>query len=480
MDPVPPVIPPTSSPEPPPLPLSVEGKISPIVWVRWALVAVFFIALTFSTVAEIDSEPVDLNAPSSSDVLELKMALTVINMETGARPLAPTRPDSGGLSQGDGALRSLELKLEPKGRKNDESAALLAFVQSVRTEIADPEVLQRLATSKQEELRPLAKLYGRKKLSEAELQVLKTETSELPEIGRFIALSVNEYEGDYNARKREFPVTDLIGILGMVGILTMGGLLGVVVWTMYFSMRKRPSWAPQGHFFDSLTSEEGSKLGLIGAGCVGMFVIVQGIAVAATASLDESVQMILATLTFLALLFALLAVVPVGGRPFLKWLNQSQFSVGKQIGIGLLGWAANLPVLLILLGVMSRVIQDANPSHPATEMISSGGPLMLIAVLLAATISAPIWEEIVFRGALFGGMRSTLRSKPWGLWVSIVLSSLAFAAIHPQGPALWIGLGWIGAMGCFLSYYTRSIIASITMHAMHNGTLMGLSYFLLR
>jgi membrane protease YdiL (CAAX protease family) len=68
-----------------------------------------------------------------------------------------------------------------------------------------------------------------------------------------------------------------------------------------------------------------------------------------------------------------------------------------------------------------------------------------------------------------------LRFRPWP---AIILSSLAFAMIHPQGGALWPVLAWIGGMAAYLTYRRQSLIPAIVMHACHNTTIILISVYL--
>jgi membrane protease YdiL (CAAX protease family) len=109
--------------------------------------------------------------------------------------------------------------------------------------------------------------------------------------------------------------------------------------------------------------------------------------------------------------------------------------------------------------------------HPMqTEILA--GPNLPLMILTAGPLTA-IMEELAFRGVLFQGM--ALRFRPWP---AIILSSLAFAMIHPQGGALWPVLAWIGGMAAYLTYRRQSLIPAIVMHACHNTTIILISVYL--
>ncbi len=112
-----------------------------------------------------------------------------------------------------------------------------------------------------------------------------------------------------------------------------------------------------------------------------------------------------------------------------------------------------------------------SPSHPAAELIGGASGLELALLFAVASIAAPIVEETVFRGVLYGHMRSVVT--PRVRWLSIlasaVLSSAVFAAVHPQGLLFTPVLGGL-ATGFALSRELRdSLIAPMVAHAIANA-----------
>ncbi len=96
------------------------------------------------------------------------------------------------------------------------------------------------------------------------------------------------------------------------------------------------------------------------------------------------------------------------------------------------------------------------------------GPLLVAGSFLMICVGAPLSEEIVFRGAIFGGL---LR---WGFWPAALISGFLFSAVHLDPGSLipyWlvgIGLAWL--------YWSRgSLWDAIICHGMFNFT----SYLLL-
>ena len=84
-------------------------------------------------------------------------------------------------------------------------------------------------------------------------------------------------------------------------------------------------------------------------------------------------------------------------------------------------------------------------------------------IILMATLVAPIAEEIIFRGYLYGVMRRFLGRIP-----GIVISSILFAAMHLHLPSM-PGLTVLAVMLCLLYERTGSLWSNIIVHATFNS-----------
>ena len=92
-------------------------------------------------------------------------------------------------------------------------------------------------------------------------------------------------------------------------------------------------------------------------------------------------------------------------------------------------------------------------------------------------IIAPLAEELLFRGYLYGKIR-----KLAPIWVAVLVSSLAFGVAHlwsgPDTPLQWavmIDTFVLGIMLSLLREYTGAVWASVLVHAIKNG----LAFYLL-
>ncbi len=153
----------------------------------------------------------------------------------------------------------------------------------------------------------------------------------------------------------------------------------------------------------------------------------------------------------------------------------------KEIGAGLAGYVAVLPVVAIGFAVtlawvvLSQKFFPPSPeegpeliSHPVVVWIAHGGTGLRLAVLLLASGFAPFFEESLFRGALFRDLRRFR-----GPVLSAVIMGVLFAAIHPQGVAMIPALAGLAVGFALIREWRGSLIAPMAAHAMHNGILVG-------
>lgn len=447
---------------------------------RWALVAIFFLLLITLTLENRSAEKNTKPKVSPTEMVQVRMAL---QMESFAR--SSEKSGSKSIAEiyrknSQDSLRSALSEVKSESSRNPESAAMHAAIATALNLPIPDRVLDQIRKKGSKDFIALSEIYSVKSLSPKRSQELAKQVEDIDEVGTLAAYQAREKGGDKGALERAFPKEAFFAFIGLVMVMMGGVILGIGAWALFFIQRNRPEWAPRDHPFSFLNPDQASKLGLLGVGLIGLFVFLQVPVEAALKSQPDHISLLAGTALFLTLFFATLSFLKIGEKSILSFLNQSSLPIWRQILLGIAGWAANLPIIGLLLVVMAPLMKSTQADHPLNDMISQGGgSLATIALFFAAAVSAPLWEEIVFRGALFGGMRSALRSRKWAIPASIVMSSLCFAAIHPQGPALWLTLGWIGAMGCLLTYYTRSIIPAIVMHAVHNGLLVALSLMVL-
>lgn len=141
----------------------------------------------------------------------------------------------------------------------------------------------------------------------------------------------------------------------------------------------------------------------------------------------------------------------------------------KDLLIGPTFYLASLVPLIVFMMffslIMSLFKMDVrSAAHPIVFMLMRGERGVVLLSGLLAVVIAPLVEEILFRGALYGWLRARASAV-----VSIAASALVFAVIHPQGP---LGVPVLFVVGCFLAIlreWRGSLAAPIMFHACFNG-----------
>jgi membrane protease YdiL (CAAX protease family) len=155
---------------------------------------------------------------------------------------------------------------------------------------------------------------------------------------------------------------------------------------------------------------------------------------------------------------------------------------------GVATWSMAIPFLAIgviatlILTVISQFLsgEAPQPSHPATEAAVGAGTWQIVQLFLLASIAAPIVEETFFRGVLFTHLRSA--TGRWNQWLSFglaaLVSSILFAAIHPQGLIFIPPLAGLAMGFCVGRAWQGSLIPSMVAHGVSNALVMSLNVIL--
>lgn len=122
---------------------------------------------------------------------------------------------------------------------------------------------------------------------------------------------------------------------------------------------------------------------------------------------------------------------------------------------------------------------DANQAQETGFSIYMSGGDRIIAFITLVVI-APIAEEIIFRGWLYGKIRSRLAAKlpeRVGILISILVVSVLFGAIHLQWN-VGVNVFCLSVVLCGLREITGTIYAGILTHIIKNGVAFYLLYVL--
>jgi len=112
--------------------------------------------------------------------------------------------------------------------------------------------------------------------------------------------------------------------------------------------------------------------------------------------------------------------------------------------------------------VLARLGLEAAPQDLVGMFLSVDSPLLLAAMILLATVVAPISEELVFRAGLFRYLRGRAPR-----WVALVLPAMLFAAMHAN-LASFVPLTVLGMLFALAYERTGRIAVPIVAHGLFN------------
>jgi membrane protease YdiL (CAAX protease family) len=117
-------------------------------------------------------------------------------------------------------------------------------------------------------------------------------------------------------------------------------------------------------------------------------------------------------------------------------------------------------------------------AHPIVAVFKNATPWLLVQVFVIASVVAPIVEETMFRGFLYRHLRdATSAARTFGSSVaSATISSFVFAIVHPQGIVAVPVLMVLAFMLCLLREWRGTLLPSMVLHAVNNGTVFTLFY----
>lgn len=144
----------------------------------------------------------------------------------------------------------------------------------------------------------------------------------------------------------------------------------------------------------------------------------------------------------------------------------------RTFSVGFLG--ALLPLLAtgVITGVAQLLGYEPHPNYasPAAGMSATPGVLEALVLALAASVLAPVAEEIVFRAGIQGGLAKVTRYLRLGsYYVSAVLGALIFVAVHETADPVLFGARLVTALAWAHIYHKEGMLASMAAHGFHNG-----------
>jgi len=166
-----------------------------------------------------------------------------------------------------------------------------------------------------------------------------------------------------------------------------------------------------------------------------------------------------------ALVLGIFGVIGFRGESAISIFQLQPSRLPRAAGAGILWLVITYPLIMAAQLVVQRVFGTADDSQLIVKYFLEHPDLKhRAAVVFLAVIVAPVAEEVLFRGYIYGVIR-----RYGGRVPALLTSSLLFAAIHVHLPSL-LGLGILAVILCLLYERTGSLWAPITMHAAFNAS----------
>lgn len=134
------------------------------------------------------------------------------------------------------------------------------------------------------------------------------------------------------------------------------------------------------------------------------------------------------------------------------------------IGLGVVGFVVAMIAIFIVTMIVSAIcpwIDMEEAQDVGFENLTGFGEMMLAFITLV--VIAPVFEEIVFRGWLYG----KLRARTWAM-PAIILTSVMFGVAHGQWN-VGVTVGVMSVIMCMIRELTGTVWGSMIVHMLKNG-----------
>jgi membrane protease YdiL (CAAX protease family) len=240
------------------------------------------------------------------------------------------------------------------------------------------------------------------------------------------------------------PVLIVVG-MGLVGLLGW--------WRVFPHLRSLQT---------TETSRDGVMLALIG------YIVMTLVVWALAGQLEGASLVRLMTLQALASLLGVGAMLILAGR---RRAGLSALGLRSHRGppaplVAVFAWMAFFPIFYVILWLNQSVLGgmgvELEPQRNLQRFLTEDGARTSVMAWFAMIAVIPACEELIFRGALFGGMRRALHPI-----AAMVISALLFGFMHEA--AYIVPTAALGFALAFLYECTGSLSVPFLFHGLHNG-----------
>jgi uncharacterized protein len=181
-----------------------------------------------------------------------------------------------------------------------------------------------------------------------------------------------------------------------------------------------------------------------------------------------------------AVLFFIIYFVHTKFKAPLASIGLSKKNILSDIGLGFSSYAVVLPLLITIIAVLAYCVSLINyepPPHPLVDIFvveDRRNPFIIYLSLALACTIGPVIEEIFFRGFCY-----TTFKKYIGPGGAMVLSAVFFAFVHYSVFA-FLPVFALGMVLAYLYEKRGTLMASITVHIVHNSLFIGYFFIVKR
>ena len=196
-----------------------------------------------------------------------------------------------------------------------------------------------------------------------------------------------------------------------------------------------------------------------------LFFVLQALAFVALRGLE------LSPVRMVSFAFAIAGGVTYGLMRFFYWRLRTagvprilDAGAPRALLLGLAGGGAAAVCGLAYIAIASRL-----DLLPQLRLPDDKTQTPLIWLGLLAVLAAPVFEEFIFRGLIFGGLRRT-----YGVTASMLASAAIFAIIHP--PLSVVPVFLMALCAAYVYERSRMLIAPMLVHAIYNAVVLGVQW----
>jgi membrane protease YdiL (CAAX protease family) len=173
----------------------------------------------------------------------------------------------------------------------------------------------------------------------------------------------------------------------------------------------------------------------------------------------------------ITLIFCWAIVTGFGKRPFLSSLGWDWGGFSRS-GRFFLVFGVVAAIYVVNIGLV-QVLPESETTR-FSELLKSSNSVRVV-VALMAVVTAPIVEEVVYRGMLYSPLKSRL-----GMSTSVMIVTILFVLVHfHQYEGAWASLAGLSILSFVLTLIravTRSILPCVAIHTVFN--LVGATFIL--